>query len=77
MTNPLLPFIDAETEAQGLIDMYPAAAIVEWVGRYEFLVAQLETYQREGHPGDVSALIVHVRGVLELLRQRCQAGQRI
>jgi hypothetical protein len=73
----LLPFIDAEAEARSLLEHYSPAMVVEWIGRYEFLVEQLEAYQRELQPGNVSYMIEHARKVLELLKANCKAGERI
>lgn len=75
--TPLTPFGDPETEARGLLEGYSAAFVVEWIGRYEFLIEQLEGYKRDCGPGHVDPLIVHARKVLELLRAGCKAGERI
>lgn len=75
--KPLEPFGDPESEARGLLDTSSPALVVEWIGRYEFLIEQLEDYKRDCGPGNVELLIVHARKVLDLLRAGCKAGERI
>ena len=74
---PVEPFGDPETEARSMLEAYSPALIVEWIGRYEFLVEQLEGYKRDCGPGNVEPLLAHATKVLELLRAGCKAGARI
>lgn len=76
MSKPLQPFGDPEIEARSLLEHYSPGAIVEWIGRYEFLIEQLEDAKRGGLT-NLDALLTHARRVHELLRLNCRAGDRI
>lgn len=70
----------AQQEANNLLQNYSAAFVVEWIGRYEFLIEQIEAYKQNPDripPHDLDPLIAHARKVLELLRAGCRAGRRI
>jgi hypothetical protein len=75
--TPITPFGDAESEARGLISTSSPALVVEWIGRYEFLIEELERYKSTCGAGHIDPLLDHTRKVLEFLRAGCKAGQRI
>jgi hypothetical protein len=72
----LQPFGDPHNEAQMLLGHYSPAMVIEWIGRYEFLIQQLEDAKRGGL-SNLDRLIEHANTVLEVLKANCKAGTRI